>query len=53
MKCAIFKENATHQAELLISDPNSQLAKQIWNLPDEPMFRSLIIGILPSIAYSE
>ena len=33
LKCLIFKEDAHHEAEVLISDPNGELAKEIWNLP--------------------
>ena len=33
LKCAIFKEDAHHEAEVLISNPDSKLAKEIWNLP--------------------
>ena len=53
LKCMIFKKDAMHEAEVLISDPNSELAKQIWNLPEQKLFRNLISTVLPSIAMSE
>lgn len=33
LKVALCKENACHEAEVLISNPSDKLAKEIWNLP--------------------
>lgn len=33
LKCAIFKEEALFQAEIMFSEPKGELAKEIWNLP--------------------
>lgn len=34
LQVALFKENALHEAEVMISNPNEVLTKQIWNLPE-------------------
>jgi len=34
LKVALFKENALHEAEVMISNPSEVLAKEIWNLPE-------------------
>lgn len=34
LKVALFKENALHEAQVMISNPNEVLAKEIWNLPE-------------------
>ena len=52
-KFAIFKEDAHHQAELLISDPDGGLAKEIWNLPEHKMLKSIGATSFPSIEYSK
>lgn len=53
LKCVIYKKDAEDEANILFSAPDKQLAKQIWNLPEQALFRNLISTVLPSIAYSE
>ena len=53
IKCVISKKDAEDEANVLFSAPDKTLAKQIWNLPEQAVFRNLIATVLPSIAYSE
>ena len=53
LKCVIYKKDAEDEANVLFSAPDKALAKQIWNLPEQAVFRNLISTVLPSIAYSE
>lgn len=53
LKIMTSKKDAENEAKMLFSDPNQELAKQIWNLPEQKLFRNLIATVLPSIAMSE
>ena len=49
IKCAIFKQDAHHEAEVLISAPDGKLAKEIWNLPEQKMLRNIVATAFPYI----
>ena len=38
---------------MLISEPDGKLAKEIWNLPEDKMFRGFIASLLPAIEFSK
>jgi hypothetical protein len=35
LKCTVSSSVAHHEAELMISEPSEELAKEIWNLPEK------------------
>ena len=49
---AVSKTVAHDEAEVMISDPNEKLAKEIWNLPERKEFKAFIEMSLPSIEFS-
>jgi hypothetical protein len=52
LKCALNKKEAKFEAEIMFSEGKDDLAKEIWNLPENKKFREFIQLCLPSIAYS-
>lgn len=39
LRCALNKKEAKFQAEVMISEAKDELAKEIWNLPENKKFR--------------
>lgn len=52
-KVALFKNDAFHEAALMISEPDGKLAKEIWNLPENKTLQNFISAVLPTIEFSE
>ena len=48
-----FEKEAQEQAELMISEGDNQLAKEIWNLPDQKVIKKFISATMPDIKFSK
>ncbi len=42
ISCAVSTTTARQEAEIMISEPDKQLAKDIWNLPEKKELKGII-----------